>query len=60
MEEDTMTEKERERLDMEVASGLGRMYRSMLDNAVNPPEYAEINDIVDKNFWDLLWKEESR
>lgn len=55
-----MTEKERERLDMKVASGLGRMYRCMLDNAVNPPEYAEINDIVDKNFWDLLWKEESQ
>ena len=55
-----MTKEERERLDMEVASGLGRMYRCMLDNAVNPPEYAGINDIVDKNFRDLLWKEESR
>lgn len=43
-----------------MADGLGRMYRCMLDNAVNPPEYAEINDIVDKNFFDLLWKEESQ
>lgn len=55
-----MTKEERVQLDKDVADGLNRMYRYMLDNAVNPPEYAEINDIVDKNFWDLLWKEESR
>ena len=55
-----MTKEEREQLDIEVADGLGRMYRYLLDNAINPPEYAEINDIVDKNFFDLLWKEESQ
>ncbi len=28
-----MTKEERDQLDMEVASGLGRMYRYLLDNA---------------------------
>lgn len=55
-----MTKEEREQLDREVADGLGRMYRYLLDNAINPPEYAWVNDIVDENFWDMLWKEESQ
>lgn len=50
-----MTKEEREQLDREVADGLCRMYRYMLDNAINPPEYGYINDIVDKNFWDMLY-----
>lgn len=50
-----MTKEEREQLDIEVAEGLNRMYRYMLNNAINPPEYAYINDIVDKNFWDMLY-----
>ena len=50
-----MTKEEREQLDREVADGLGRMCRYLLDNAINPPEYAWVNDIVDKNLLDMLY-----
>ena len=43
-----MTKEERERLDREVAAGLGRMYRYLLDCAVNPPECALAKGMTDE------------
>lgn len=43
-----MTKEERERLDMEVAAGLGRMHRYLLDCAANPPECALAEGMIDE------------